>query len=135
MEPTNGSGELYVGVGLLDSDHREMSETIAKLKAAADRGEDRSLTIPMLRKLANFTLTHFALEEGMMLATRYPRMARHCLSHQRMMERIRQIVTRSSRSCGVLTLDALSQLTELHSEHVLHDDVDYGRWLNRTPKR
>jgi len=35
----------------------------------------------------------------------------------------------------VLTLDALSQLTELHSEHVLHDDVDYGRWLNRTPKR
>jgi hemerythrin-like metal-binding protein len=135
MEPANGNGELYVGVRLLDSDHREMSETIAELKSAADRGEDRSLTGPMLRKLANFTLTHFALEEGMMLATRYPGLARHCLHHQRMMERIRQIVTRSVRGGAVLSQDSLSLLTELHSEHIFHDDVDYGRWLNRTGRR
>ena len=41
-------------------------------RAALTTGEDPRRTGSLLRKLANFSLTHFALEEGMMVATKSP---------------------------------------------------------------
>jgi hemerythrin len=111
-----------------------MSEAIQELQTKVIGNQDRSLTGRLLRKLAHVTLTHFALEEGMMAATRYPELVLHRLNHQRMMERLRSLVACHKRGSLTLNSHSLGFLSEWHSAHVEDDDLNYGLWLNRTGK-
>ena len=77
MEKSTGNSELSVGVKILDFDHREMTEAIHEIGEALARDEDPRQTSSLLHRLAEFTLTHFALEEEMMAATKFPKMGQH----------------------------------------------------------
>jgi hemerythrin len=135
LDVTAGNDDMSVGVKILDCDHREMTEALYEMQRELTAGEDPRRSESLLRKLANFSLTHFALEEGMMLATRYPGLARHRLNHRRMIERMKALVSRHRR--GGLTLDrnSLSFLSELHTTHIQQDDLHYGLWLNEIGER
>lgn len=130
MKPAAMIGELSVGVRILDCDHREMSETIMEIQANDLAGRERSRSHSLLRKLARFTLVHFALEEGMMAAAKYPAMALHSLRHQRMIEQLQATVARYSRRGLILNGPSLGLLDAWHSGHVVRDDLDFGLWLN-----
>ena len=134
MDLTNRNGTLSVGVKILDCDHREMSEAISELHAAAVTGKDRSRTGLLLRKLAHFTLTHFALEEGMMGATRYPGMAMHRLNHLSLMGHLGTLISLHDRDGLTLNPNSLGFLHEWHTAHVQNDDLHYGLWLNQVDK-
>jgi hemerythrin len=123
--------DLSVGVKILDLDHREMAGTLAQLRTGEVRGEDWRLTGALLRKLANFTLVHFALEEGMMLATKYPGIDLHRAHHHRMMEQMQALVALYSRGGLTTGRPSLDFLFDGHSIHVQKDDLSYGEWLNR----
>jgi hemerythrin len=107
-----------------------MSNTISELQTVGLTDEDQSRTGLLLRKLADFSLTHFALEEAMMAATKYPQFAQHRLNHQRMIEQMQAFT--SSCKLGRITLNrnSLSFLSDLHTTHVQSDDMHYGLWLN-----
>ncbi len=135
MDPRTESGELVVGVRILDCDHREMTEAIMELQTAVEKEVDRSRTNALLRRLAHFTFTHFALEEGMMDATQYPGVNLHSHRHQHMLSQIREIIASHRRGSMELNRDALGSLLEAHSSHVQYDDLLYGHWLNKVGKR
>jgi hemerythrin-like metal-binding protein len=124
------NGELSVGVKMLDCDHRMLFETIKELQTAAASDSDPRRTSSLLRKLADFTLTHFALEEGMMLATKFPGMAQHRLHHQRITEQVAALASRYNQNDSALDSQSLSILSDLHADHVRQDDLHYGLWLN-----
>lgn len=130
MEFTTESGELSVGVKMLDCDHREMLQAIHDLHAATM--QDRSLTGPLLRRLADFTLTHFALEEGMMHATKYPGITLHRLHHQYLVGELKALIASHQQRELALTPSSLSSLSAWHAEHVHQDDLHYGIWLNQS---
>jgi hemerythrin len=131
--PTS-SGEVSVGVKMLDCDHRVLFEAIKELQAAASADGDLRRTRSLLRKLADFTLTHFALEEGMMLATKFPGMAQHRLHHQQLTEHVAALASRNNRNGLPLDSEAMNLLSELHVNHVRSDDMHYGLWLNAIGK-
>lgn len=130
MELRNRNDELSTGVRILDCDHREQSETMNELRAALSNGEDRKRTATILRNLSRFTYTHFALEEGMMAATKYPGAALHRIHHMRLMARMDALISRHNR--GALPLDdqSIRFLSEFHHAHIEEDDLSYGYWLN-----
>lgn len=130
MATLSGNGELSVGIKILDCDHREMTDAIYEIEQALAMDGDPRQTSSLLHRLAEFTLTHFALEEGMMAATKYPKMKKHRNNHQRMMEQVKALATRYDREGLTLDRPSLISLTELHILHIQNDDVDYGRWLN-----
>jgi hemerythrin len=126
----NKNDELSTGVRILDCDHREQSETITELRTTLSKGEDRSRTASLLRKLSRFTHSHFALEEGMMAATKYPGAALHRIHHQRLMARMDALVSRCNRGSLPLYDQAIRVLTGFHHAHIEGDDLSYGYWLN-----
>jgi hemerythrin len=130
MELATEYAETSVGVRLLDCDHRQLTDAINELQAAVLGNQDRTRNGELLRKLADFTLTHFALEEGMMAATRYPGTARHRLHHQHMLEQWESVLNDCRE--GTVTLDgqSLSFLNDWHTDHIQEDDLKYGLWLN-----
>jgi hemerythrin len=128
------NGELSVGVKMLDCDHRALFETINEIQSLAAKDADPRRTSWLLRKLADFTLTHFALEEGMMEATKYPEMDLHRFHHQRITEQVAVLASRQNRDGLALDSDSLSFLSQLHADHVQQDDLHYGLWLNAIGK-
>jgi hemerythrin-like metal-binding protein len=126
------TNEASVGVKILDCDHREMSDTIDEILGGAGRDVDRSHMASLLRRLAHFSISHFALEEGMMGATLYPGMRTHCLHHQRIMERLSGLIARYDRTRFILDPNSLTFLSESHTTHVHDHDLLYGEWLNKT---
>ncbi len=135
MNSMTRNNELSVGVTILDCDHREMSETINELRTASVRDQDRRRIVQLLRKLADFSLTHFALEEGMMAATRYPGMALHRLHHQQMIERLNAVASQYKRGDLALNHQILGLLSHWHTIHTESDDLHYGLWLNAVGRR
>lgn len=135
MEIMTEESEPVVGVRLIDCDHREMAEAIMELQSAAEGGMEQSRTARLLRALSHFTLTHFAMEEAMMSATKYPLVALHRLRHQRMMEQLRQVAAIQNRGKQPLRADWLAALADWHNLHVRHDDSHFGHWVNREERR
>jgi hemerythrin len=130
VDLTTNKGELSVGVKMLDCDHRTLFETINELQFLAASDADPLRTGSLLSKLADFTLTHFALEEEMMAATKFSGMALHRLHHQRLAEHATALASRYNRGGLGLDSQSLSFLLELHANHVKQDDLHYGLWLN-----
>jgi hemerythrin len=130
MEQSKEHINLNVGVRILDCDHRQMAEVIQELKAATMAKQDQSLTVPLLRKLAHFTMNHFAFEEDMMQTTRYPGMAVHRLNHRHLMGKLGALIAHHDRGGHPLASSSLRFLHESHIGHVHSDDLHYGLWLN-----
>ena len=120
-----------IGVGILDCDHREMDEAFKELHAEIETGVRHSQVGLLLSALANFTLIHFALEEGMMEVTKYPMINRHRTNHRHLMQRINSLVSRYGQKGPIPDLQLLSVVTLLSHEHVGADDAYFGNWMNR----
>jgi len=135
MEVMTRKHELSVGVRILDLDHREMEESIWDICTAVKVEQDRSLTGPLLRKLARFTLTHFALEEEMMRATLYPGMAVHRSNHQCLLGQLGKLIACHDKGGLVLKPNSLDFLSDWHTAHLQRDDRYYGLWLNQPGRR
>ena len=134
MDQSKEKINLSVGVRILDRDHRQMAEVIHDLKAATLANRDLSLTLPLLRKLAHFTMNHFAFEEDMMQTTRYPGMAVHRLNHRYLMGKLGALIAHHDRRNLPLASSSLRFLHEWHIGHVHSDDLHYGLWLNAIGK-
>ncbi|MGD0730418.1 MAG: hemerythrin family protein [Terracidiphilus sp.] len=133
MNGAVGNGELSVGVRFLDCDHREMAGILCQIRTAVETDEHRNRTASLLRKLANFTRVHFALEEEMMAATDYPCRSLHLIQHQRLTEQMNALVCRYQRGSIKLNPQSLGFLPELHAAHIETNDLGFGVWLNDQP--
>jgi hemerythrin-like metal-binding protein len=107
-----------------------MSETINDILADLLAGKERARTGRHLSKLAAFALSHFALEEGIMAATKYPGTALHSLRHQQMMGEIRAFVVRYNRDRLPMNGMALNFVYQWHADHIEREDMSFGLWLS-----
>ena len=134
MGPIIGNEEPVLGVRLLDFDHREMSDAFDDLKATVARGEGHGRAVARLRQLAHMTLSHFALEEGMMAATGFPGRVAHLDRHQRLMREIHLLQASLDRRGAEVRDNVIAQVAKWHHAHMHNDDLHYALWLNAVGK-
>jgi hemerythrin len=123
--------EMSIGVKMLDCDHRQQFETIFELQDLIASGGGRGRIGSLLRRLERFTRAHFALEEEMMEATNYPGLKGHVFGHRQIAEHLQALVVFHDRGALHLVPGSLDFLTVGHMNHVEHDDLSYGLWLDR----
>jgi len=121
---------ISVGVRLLDRDHDDLTEILSEIQFRTAVGLPEGRTSEMLRTLAQRMQLHFALEESMMLATRYPGTAKHRLRHQWLIKQVRTLATKSGRCALERNPHLMNLMTGWHYQHVGDDDLDYGIWLS-----
>jgi hemerythrin len=129
MSPMMERCESSVGIRLLNVDHREMEALIDQLQGAITAGSDKDRTIRLLRKLSDFTRTHFALEEGMMSANEYPDMAAHRGCHQQLLLQLDGFISLYLKGRLTLSQESLSFLFVWHAAHSQNNDAHYADWL------
>jgi len=120
-----------VGVKDLDKQHVGLVDTLNQLHAAMMKGQANTVTGSLLRKLVDYTREHFASEESMMAATRFPGLAAHRAKHHELTRQVAEFVGRYERGEISLNLDLLNFLRDWLTTHILKEDQGYGPWLNQ----
>ena len=119
-----------VGVHALDAQHTGLFNVLNDLHAAMMKGEARTLTGPLLKKLVEYTGTHFAAEEQMMARTNYPGLAEHRAQHVELVKQVKGYVERWDRGEITLNLHLLNFLRDWLTNHIQKTDHQFGPWLN-----
>jgi hemerythrin-like metal-binding protein len=124
------NSKYSVGVKALDSQHTVLFGILNDLHAAMMKGQAQAMTGPLLRKLVDYTRTHFTAEEGMMANARYPGLNEHRVKHRDLMKQVEEYVGRFDRGEITLNLHLLDFLRDWLNNHIMKEDHQYGPWLN-----
>jgi hemerythrin-like metal-binding protein len=120
-----------VGVQALDTQHTVLIGILNDLHAAMMKGQAQSLTGPLLRKLVDYTRTHFSAEEGMLTASKYPGLNEHKAKHRDLIKQVEDYAARYDRGEITLNLHLLNFLRDWLTNHIQKTDREYGPWLNK----
>jgi hemerythrin len=135
MALLNWSREFAIGIGIFDTEHREIVDELNELQAAVEGGLERGVTGPLLGKLASDTVTHFKAEETMMAAAKYPGLMLHEMKHERLLEQLNAFLARYSRDGSEMDRHSLNFLRDWVTTHIQSEDMNFGLWLNEHGKR
>jgi hemerythrin-like metal-binding protein len=130
MESNVKPGACRLGVTMMDRDHSEIHGMIAELKWIAAAHAPSERTSSLLRELSRASASHFALEETMMEATRYPGTQIHRLRHRWMIDQLRSLSGRLRRNRLQPDHPLVELIAESHHAHVWIEDLNYAWWLN-----
>lgn len=120
-----------VGVTTLDSQHTALFRIVNELYDAMMKAQSRGMTGELLQRLAKYTREHFAFEEKVMASTGYPGLARHRVMHRDLMKQVDDFTARLERGDDSINPQLLRFLSDWLTRHILHDDKEYGPWLNQ----
>ena len=122
----------HIQTSLIECDHLELVERVEAVRAAVVCG-DPKLAGGALERLRDFALTHFGLEECMMIASCYPQTREHIRMHQRLIGVLNRMLHRNRFANAVLSEETIAAIEELHRMHMRTDDAEFGHWLNARP--
>jgi len=124
------SSRYSVGVKSLDGQHTVLFDILNDLHGSMLKGQAQAMTGPLLRKLVDYTRTHFTAEEGMMAAAKYPGLTQHRALHRDLMKQVEDYSARYERGEITLNLHLLNFLRDWLTNHIQKVDHEYGPWLN-----
>jgi len=120
-----------VGVETIDQQHSGLFAIVNELHAAMLKGQAQSVVGPLLDKLVKYTLEHFAYEERMMQAAKYPNFAAHRAHHLDLTRKVEEFMARYKRGDGALTIELMQFLSNWLTKHIKQEDKQYGPFLAR----
>ena len=123
-----------VGVKAIDGQHSVLFDILNELHAAMMKGQARQVTGGLLTKLLDYTRDHFTSEEQMMAATHYPGLAKHHASHEALTKQVGEFMARYEHGESHINVELLNFLSGWLTNHIQHEDKEYGPWMNEHGK-
>jgi len=135
MASSTKPGCCSLSVTIIGRDHAEIAGMLQELDLQASTAAPSTRTDPLLRELIRTTLSHFAVEEAMMEATRYEVAWFHRLGHQLMTNQLRALAASCRKGGLQQNAHLLNLIIESHFVHVKNEDQDYTLWLGAMARR
>jgi hemerythrin-like metal-binding protein len=124
------SERMSVGVPLLDSDHKTLIGLINHLNRSIGDEEEYAAVGSVLQALEEYAAHHFAREEAMMDACRYPLLPRHHGTHAEFTKKVKDLTSRYSQDkSGVRARECLAFLNSWLIDHICTTDMNYRSWV------
>ncbi len=121
--------EYAVGHGKIDEEHRTLLDAMNRLHEVADQGQDKAEVAKLLNFLRDYTVTHFSMEEALMLRHNYPGASAHFAAHANLVLQVSDFIAdfRGGRVAGLE--DMLAFLRTWLMEHIQVTDRALGAFL------
>jgi hemerythrin len=123
------SKKYSVGLQAWDQEHTILFGILNDFHAAMLAGKAQSAAEPLLRKMVDYTQTHFAHEEAMMAAAHHPRLAQHRAQHEALTAKVMEFTGRSRTDDTNLYISLLRFLRDWLDRHIVQEDRDCAAWL------
>jgi hemerythrin len=123
------NSSFSVGVKAIDAQHMGLVQSLNDLHAAMMGGQAKTVTGPLLKKLAKYTEDHFAAEEAMLRRTQYPGFTAHHAKHVDLTNQVNDYVGRFERGESAPSVHLMTFLRDWLTTHIQKEDRDYSPWL------
>jgi hemerythrin len=114
----------------IDADHKKLFALAGSLDRAVREGRGAAAVRPALLELLEYTRSHFATEERMMEAARFPGLEGHRREHEGFVSSLRR---RIELPAAVIAKDLAQMVANWLIDHVVRTDRDYVPYLLRKP--
>lgn len=121
---------LKVNVEEIDKQHKNLINILNELYNSAQNNSDRATLKPIFESLVNYTVEHFASEEGFMERGGYPDLEEHKKEHIRLTEKVLEFKTEFDKGSQTISFELLDFLRKWLTFHILGTDKKYTRHLN-----
>ena len=126
--------DIYsVGVEAIDNQHKRLFEIANRFHAAYELGAGRPALAAIFKELVDYTVTHFADEERMLLACGYPDYDRHKANHEKLVGLVLGYQRRMEGSEPGVEPQAMNFIKTWLNGHVLGMDRNYRGCVGATP--
>jgi hemerythrin-like metal-binding protein len=127
----NWGPHLSVGVAAFDQEHQGLVAIINELHDKMQSGQGKDVLGGLLKRLIDYTITHFEHEESALKQHGYPLLREHQAQHQALKTRVTEFHNRLSIGYnGLITVEMLRFLRSWLEQHIRQEDRAYGRYLN-----
>jgi hemerythrin len=122
-----------IGIAEIDAQHRRLFDLLNQLRSWSGKGYEYAATIDTLNELADYTHTHFAVEESLMRMLRYPGITAHIAEHERlkkMLEEYRHSILKEGSRVELSDfiqswlIDHISKVDREYVDHFLAARID-----------
>ena len=124
--------EYSVGVKELDDHHRQLFSLLNNnLKRVINKNGDLKTIGADLKKLQEYTITHFKAEENLFLKINYPDAKAHLHEHEEFRKELRKLDTLADGTDDVAALKLLLFLSTWFTKHIMTVDKKYIPYLTK----
>jgi len=125
MSLTSLKDALTTGIDSLDYEHRKLVGVMEALCDSFDRAESEHEVADLFGTLCAGTSAHFALEENIMREKKYAFYDAHKADHERLMNRIRDMMEAyENGACTDCGTSLRACLEEWFADHVTNEDTE-----------
>jgi hemerythrin len=126
---------LATGNAMIDEQHRELFERIDRLLAASRERRSREEVGQLLTFLGDYVVHHFAAEERLMEAARYPEREMHRAEHVVFVQEFGRLYQefKAEGPTSLFVIRVGNRVTAWLRDHIYHTDRDLVGWLHRKP--
>lgn len=117
------------GITLIDSQHKKLVDMLNDLFNSMSQAEDREAERKTLEKIFEYTTTHFAVEEKLLLKYDYPDYEAHKQEHGKLKAEVVRLQERQCVGKTRITVQTATFLKDWLKEHILETDMKYVPFL------
>jgi len=113
----------------IDREHQVLFGLVDRLHQAMLKGQGTEVLGMLLAELTKFVGNHFANEEKIMAAMRYPEMLAHVQQHDQIRRRMEGVAARFERGETAITIELMLFLSDWLSNHTMVTDRRLGDYI------
>lgn len=120
-----------IGIAEMDRQHKVLFNIITDLHNAMMQGKASAKNGEILKKLVEYTRSHFAAEEALMSKAGYTEVSQHRLQHIGLMKQVDDYVVRHLKGELALNVQLMNFLCDWLITHIQESDRKYAPSVTR----
>lgn len=120
---------MSVNIRSIDDQHKKLVALVNNLHDAMSAGKGQQVLGKILDELIEYTKTHFATEERLMIAHTYPGYLSHKKEHDGLTQQVIAIHQDFKAGKPVITVEIMRFLKDWLGRHIKGTDQKYGPFL------
>ena len=123
------SDDFSVGIQEVDEQHKVLVSLLNQLHEAIRGHHGKSSSREILDQLAEYTRTHFLLEESLMRLTHYPGFEIHKQQHEDLIAQVKDLQDKLDNKGATITFELLHFLKVWLMQHINDSDKRFGAFF------
>jgi hemerythrin-like metal-binding protein len=121
--------DYSVKIASIDGQHQNLFRMAEELFASMNAGQGKTALSKTLDRLVQYTQVHFAHEERLMQAHRYPDLAAHIAEHRALTQKVVAFQSDFETGKALVTVQLLHFLKDWLQHHIAESDQKYAPFL------
>lgn len=123
------SDDYNIGIQEIDEQHKVLVAMLNELHRAIVEHHGKDTSRQILDQLADYTRTHFLLEESLMRLINYPGFEIHKQQHEDLISQVKDLQNKLDHEGAAITFELLHFLKVWLSQHINESDKRFGTFF------